>query len=60
MAENMKQNMMKVYLFIKYVDDVNLFIEGVKLGSRWIGKDENKVVQREEWEEEDRREGRTI
>ena len=46
----------KVHAMMKYVDDINLILAMIKIGSRWRGE---KLVHSQEWEEEDRATGKT-
>ena len=52
---------MKWYLFNKYVDDVNLYLESQKLGSRWVGGGGvgGKIVYKEEWKDQDISKGKS-
>ena len=49
----MEKNEINKYLFIKYVDDVNMYVESIKKGNRWVGGRKGKIEYREEWVEED-------
>ena len=46
----------KLYSIMKYVDDVNLVMAVLDLGTRWV---DDSLVHDEEWEEQDRAAGRT-
>ena len=52
----LEENKVKVYLLIKYVDDVNFFLEAIAPGSRWVG---GKIATSKQWEEEDKEAGLT-
>ena len=52
--EMAKQNKMTLYMFKKYVDDVNLVMETLGRGYRWNGK---AMEWKQEWEEEDKSSG---
>ena len=47
---------MEVHGIMKYVDDVNMVLAWVELGTRWV---EGRLEHKEEWELEDRRSGRS-
>ena len=53
MKISMESNGIKSYLFTKYVDDVNMYVETIRKGSRWIGGKNGKVEYKVEWEEMD-------
>ena len=55
----MADNGVKKYMMIKYVDDVDLLIESIGLGTRWVGDRTGKTEYRDEWTEEDRETGKT-
>ena len=38
MRLKMEMNKMRTKLFVKYVDDINVFIEAIRAGTRWIGR----------------------
>ena len=48
----MEDNLVKVYLFERYVDDINWLLEAIGLGVRW-SSERKSLVWNEEWERED-------
>ena len=48
----LKDNIVKMFLMSKYIDDCNLNTESVGLGSRWVDE-EDMIRWKEESEEED-------
>ena len=53
----MEEKGMKIYLMEKFVDDVNVVVEGMRLGSRW-NDEEKRIEWSEEEERKDKEEGR--
>ena len=49
----MKENKIDVYMFRKYVDDVNIILEALGMGVRWCDN-EKRMKWMQEWEEEDK------
>ena len=54
----MEENLVRVYLFEKYVDDINWLLEALGLGVRW-DRVRKCLVWSEQWEEEDIKGGNT-
>ena len=50
MTSDLESNLLNIYLLTKYVDDINIFMEAVKVRSRLIG---NKIVVTEEYKQKD-------
>ena len=52
----LKENLVKVYLIQKYVDDINMMLEKLGKGTRW---EKGSLRWKQEWEDEDHRSGKT-
>ena len=48
MIRVMKDNLVVWYMLIKYVDDINIYLERLKKGTRWVDARDGKVEYREE------------
>ena len=59
MQAKLENNKVKTYLFAKYVDDLNIYVEAVNLGSRWTGRKNCKLEFQEKWETEDMESNKT-
>ena len=47
----------RVFGAMKYVDDVNLVVSMVCLGTRWI---DGQLIHKQEWEDQDKNDGRSV
>ena len=48
-----EENYVENYPFAQYVDDLNIYVEAIKLGSRWDREKVGKTECEEKWENED-------